>query len=54
MGGVGENPRNSPRNFQAMTEIKQAAKSGIPLIRKLALEAFPATYAKILTPEQTE
>ncbi len=37
-----------------MTEIKQASKSGIPLIRKLALEAFPATYAKILTPEQTE
>ena len=30
-----------------MTEIKQTSKSGIPLIRKLALEAFPATYAKI-------
>lgn len=37
-----------------MTEIKPTSKSGIPLIRKLALEAFPATYAKILTPEQTE
>ena len=54
MGGVGENPRNSPRNFQSMTEIKQTSKSGIPLIGKLALKAFPATYAKILTPEQTE
>lgn len=30
-----------------MTEIEQASKSGIPFIRKLALEAFPATYAKI-------
>lgn len=30
-----------------MTEIKQTSKGGIPLIGKLALEAFPATYAKI-------
>lgn len=37
-----------------MTEIKQISKSEIPIIRELALEAFPATYAKILTPAQID
>lgn len=37
-----------------MNEVRKAAKTDIALIRRLALSAFPATYAEILSPEQLE
>ncbi len=37
-----------------MISIKEISKKDIPLIREMALRAFPETYAKILTPEQIE
>ena len=37
-----------------MNEARKATKSDIELIRRLALSAFPATYAEILSPEQLE
>lgn len=37
-----------------MISIRTAAAADIPLLRRLAAEAFPATYAPILTPSQID
>ena len=37
-----------------MFTIRKATLEDIPLINKLAWEAFPATYKNILTPEQID
>lgn len=34
--------------------LRRASEADIPLIRRLAEEAFPATYAEIITPEQVD
>lgn len=38
----------------AAATIREASRADIPLIRRLAGEAFPATYGTILTPEQID
>lgn len=37
-----------------MVTIRIATKKDIPLIRSLAMQVFPATYQKILSPEQLD
>lgn len=37
-----------------MITIRRATGSDAPLIRRLAEEAFPATYCEILTPAQID
>ncbi len=37
-----------------MVSIRTASPADIPLLRRLAAEAFPATYAPILTPSQID
>lgn len=37
-----------------MISIRQASLSDIPLLRRLAAEAFPATYAALLAPAQID
>ena len=37
-----------------MLTIRQASETDCPLIRRMAEEAFPATYREILTPAQLD